>query len=99
MYFMSITALIVFANICDAQTQYTATNAADVAAAKATAKTLSPTSHVKGKTFDRIVQIWCENTDFDMAAGDRKSLPTFSKYYTDTISIFSVGGKSRHNSY
>lgn len=53
------------------QTQYTASKAADVAAAKATAPTLSPTSYVKGKSFDRIVQIWLENTDFDMAQGDR----------------------------
>lgn len=59
------------ATLVHAQTQYTATGAADVAAAKATAPTLSPTSYVKGKTFDRFVQIWLENTDFDMAAGDR----------------------------
>lgn len=59
------------ATLVHAQTQYTATGAADVAAAKATAPTLSPTSYVRGKTFDRFVQIWLENTDFDMAAGDR----------------------------
>ncbi|KAH8684324.1 phosphoesterase family-domain-containing protein [Tricladium varicosporioides] len=53
-----------------AQTQYTATGAAAVAAAKATARTLSPTSSVKGRTFDRFVNIFLENTDFDMAAGD-----------------------------
>jgi hypothetical protein len=53
------------------QTQYTATEAASVAAARATARTLSPTSYVRGKTFDRVVQIWLENTDFDMAQGDR----------------------------
>ena len=53
------------------QTQYTATKAASVAAAKATARTLSPTSYVKGKSFDRVVQIWLENTDFGMAQGDR----------------------------
>lgn len=53
-------------------TMYTATAAASVAAARATALTLSPTSNVKGKTFDRFVQIWLENTDYDMAAGDRK---------------------------
>jgi len=53
-----------------AQTQYTATAAAEVANAKATALTLSPTSNVVGKTFDRFVTIWCENTDYSMAAGD-----------------------------
>lgn len=53
-----------------AENLYTATAAADVAAARATAKTSSPTSNVKGKAFDRFVVIWSENTDYDMAAGD-----------------------------
>jgi acid phosphatase len=51
----------------------TATDTLDVYAAQATAKTESPTSHVKGKVFDRYVSIWFENTDFDMAAADRKA--------------------------
>lgn len=51
---------------------YTATATASVAAAQATAKTSSPTSHVKGKAFDRIAIIWLENTDYDLAAGDRE---------------------------
>lgn len=50
----------------------TATDAADVYAAQATALTLSPTSHVKGKVFDRYVSIWFENTDYDLAAADRE---------------------------
>ncbi len=54
----------------------TATSAADVYAAQATAKTLSPTSHVPGKAFDRYVSIWFENTDYDMAAADRTCTPT-----------------------
>ncbi|KAG9235636.1 phosphoesterase family-domain-containing protein [Amylocarpus encephaloides] len=53
-----------------AQIQYTSTASAAVEKARATALTLSPTSHVQGKTFDRFVTIWLENTDFDMAAGD-----------------------------
>jgi hypothetical protein len=36
------------------------------------AKTSSPTSNVKGKTFDRFVNIWLENTDYESAAADRK---------------------------
>jgi acid phosphatase len=48
----------------------TATDTADVYAAQATALTESPTSHVKGKAFDRYVSIWFENTDYDMAAAD-----------------------------
>ena len=50
---------------------YTATATASIAAAAATARTLSPTSNVKGKTFDRFVQIFLENQDYDIAAGDR----------------------------
>jgi len=48
----------------------TASDPADVYAAQATALTLSPTSNVKGKAFDRYVSIWFENTDYDMAAAD-----------------------------
>lgn len=51
---------------------YTATGTAAVAAAAATAKTSSPTSHVKGKAFDRFVVVYFENQDFDKADGDRK---------------------------
>jgi hypothetical protein len=57
----------------DPGTMYTATASASIAAARATALTLSPTSNVGGKTFDRFVQIWLENTDYDIAAGDRES--------------------------
>lgn len=53
---------------------FTATATASVAAAQATAKTSSPTSNVKGKAFDRIAIIWLENTDYDLAIGDRKFL-------------------------
>ncbi|KAK6222919.1 hypothetical protein LQW54_000730 [Pestalotiopsis sp. IQ-011] len=51
-------------------TMYTATATASVAAAQATALTLSPTSSVAGTNFDRFVQIFLENQDFDIAAGD-----------------------------
>lgn len=51
--------------------QNTAASASDVAAAAATAKTESPTSHVPGKAFDRFVVIWLENTDYSAAAADR----------------------------
>lgn len=53
-----------------AQTQYTSTKASAVAQAQATALTLSPTSNIPGKTFDRFVTIWLENTDYSMAAAD-----------------------------
>jgi hypothetical protein len=75
MRFNSITAAAAVACAvgCEAQTQYTSTAVSAVAAAKATALTLSPVSSIKGKRFDRFVQIWLENTDYDMAAGDRGS--------------------------
>lgn len=65
-----VAAAAVLATTSNAQTQYTSTKAADVEAAKATAKTLSPTSSIPGKSFDRFVNIWLENTDYEMASGD-----------------------------
>ena len=65
-------AALTCAALCNAQTQYTSTDPAAIAAAQATALTLSPTSAVQGKTFDRFVSIWLENTDYDMAAADRQ---------------------------
>ncbi|MCJ1309814.1 hypothetical protein MMC25_003475 [Agyrium rufum] len=50
--------------------QNTQTSTAAVASAAATALTSSPTSHVRGKAFDRFVVIWLENTDYTMAVGD-----------------------------
>jgi acid phosphatase len=52
--------------------QNTATSTSAVEAAAATALTLSPTSHVKGKAFDRIAIIFLENTDSDAAFADRE---------------------------
>ncbi|KAH0018260.1 acid phosphatase phoa, partial [Aureobasidium melanogenum] len=49
---------------------FTSTSPADVAAARDSALTLSPTSKVHGRAFDRFVTIWLENTDFDKAASD-----------------------------
>ncbi|GAP86749.1 putative acid phosphatase phoa [Rosellinia necatrix] len=54
----------------DPGTMYTATASASIAAARATALTLSPTSNVPGAKFDRFVQIFLENEDFAIAAGD-----------------------------
>ncbi|KAB5517484.1 phosphoesterase family-domain-containing protein, partial [Coniochaeta sp. 2T2.1] len=41
-----------------------------ISAAQATAKPLSPTSDVMGVGFDRIFQIWLENTNFNISAAD-----------------------------
>jgi hypothetical protein len=65
-----IVAAMAFVSTGNAHTEEDLTGAAPVEAARETAKTLSPTSSVKGKNFNRFVNIWLENTDFDMAAGD-----------------------------
>lgn len=64
----------------------TATDASDVYAAQATAKSESPVTHVKGKAFDRYVSIWFENTDYDMAAADRKFSFSCTTFITNFIS-------------
>lgn len=65
------------------ESQYTATGTAAVAAAAATAKTSSPTSHVKGKAFDRFVVIYFENQDYSKADGDRKFRASMSSKERD----------------
>ncbi|KAK7987412.1 hypothetical protein PG989_007727 [Apiospora arundinis] len=62
--------LLAVGTAAQAENLYTATATSAVYAAQATAKTLSNTSNVKGKAFDRFVVIWLENTDYDMAYGD-----------------------------
>ncbi|KAF2198612.1 acid phosphatase PHOa [Delitschia confertaspora ATCC 74209] len=42
----------------------------EIAASKLSAPALSPTSSVEGKAFNRIIQIWLENTDYDLAASN-----------------------------
>lgn len=39
----------------------------EILAVQATARPASPTSDVKGVAFDRIVQIWLENIDFEVS--------------------------------
>ncbi|ODA78304.1 hypothetical protein RJ55_05685 [Drechmeria coniospora] len=65
------------------ETRYTATGAADVAAAAATAKTSSPTSHVKGKAFDRLAIIYFENQNYDKSYGD----PNFEWFSNKGITL------------
>ncbi|KAH8820617.1 acid phosphatase [Xylogone sp. PMI_703] len=48
----------------------TATDVGAVASERATAAPASPTSNVKGKVFNRFVNIMMENTDFTFAAND-----------------------------
>lgn len=61
--------------------------AGSVVAQQTRADTLSPVSYVKGKAFDRLAIIWLENTDYDLAVGDRKHLLRLYKplsYRADT---------------
>ncbi|KAI0453004.1 phosphoesterase family-domain-containing protein [Xylaria acuta] len=91
----------------DPGTMYTATASASIEAARATALTLSPTSNVGGKTFDRFVQIFLENEDFDIAAGDPNLAYLATKgillnnYYAITHpsqpNYVVAGGASTHN--
>ncbi|KAI3324443.1 phosphoesterase [Xylariaceae sp. AK1471] len=93
--------------VVDPGTMYTATAAASIEAARATALTLSPTSNVKGKTFDRFVQIFLENQDFEIAAGDPNLAYLATKgilldnYYAITHpsqpNYVVAGGASTHN--
>lgn len=46
-----------------------------IAAAAATALTLSDTSNVQGAAFDRILQVYLETTAYENAIADRVSLP------------------------
>ncbi|KAI4727158.1 phosphoesterase-domain-containing protein [Aureobasidium sp. EXF-10728] len=67
---------------------FTSTNPSDVDAARDTALTLSPTSNVKGKVFDRFVTIWLENTDYDKAASD----PNLAWLATKGITLSNYNG-------
>ncbi|KAL6868601.1 acid phosphatase-like protein [Trichoderma novae-zelandiae] len=78
------------------ESRYTATDTAAVAAAAATAKTSSPTSHVKGKAFDRFVVIYFENENYDKADGD----PNFTWFANKGVKLtnyFSVTHPSEPN--
>ncbi|KAK4190883.1 phosphoesterase family-domain-containing protein [Podospora australis] len=99
-------ALVGLLGSAAAQTQYTSTGSAAVAAARATALTLSPTSNVVGRTFDRFVQIWLENVDYVDAIADRMlSLATQGISLTNYIArthpsqpnYVAVAGGTRHD--
>ncbi|KAK3984562.1 phosphoesterase family-domain-containing protein [Cladorrhinum sp. PSN332] len=102
----SSVALLALAAGAVAQTQYTSTAAAAVAAARATALTLSPTSNVPGKTFDRFVQIWLENVDYSVAIADPNlaylasqgiSLTNYiARTHPSQPNYVAVAGASRH---
>ncbi|UNI14663.1 Acid phosphatase [Purpureocillium takamizusanense] len=78
------------------ETRYTATGTKEVAAAAATAKTSSPTSHVKGKAFDRFVVIYFENENYDKAFGD-PNFTWFTKKGITLSNYFAVTHPSQPN--
>lgn len=51
----------------DTRVSNTATGTNAIERARETARTESPTSNVKGKSFDRIIQIYLETTYYDEA--------------------------------
>ena len=54
------------------QVSFTATGTCAEPSAQATARTESSTSNVKGKAFDRILQVMLETTSFGNATADRR---------------------------
>lgn len=80
------------------QAEFTATDTVDVAAAAATARTLSPTSHVKGAAFDRIAIIYLETTGYDDAVADRKAPWPFADTVLTGPSQLQSTNQSRHPS-
>ncbi|KAF7549285.1 hypothetical protein G7046_g8405 [Stylonectria norvegica] len=78
------------------ETMYTATATASIGAAAETAKTSSPTSHVKGKAFDRIAIIYFENTNYDKAIGD-PNFAWFAKQGITLSNYFAVTHPSQPN--
>lgn len=55
------------------QVSYTATGTCAEPSAQATARTDSSTSNVKGKAFDRILQVMLETTSYGNATSDGKA--------------------------
>ncbi|KAK5721396.1 hypothetical protein LTR17_014607 [Elasticomyces elasticus] len=76
---------------------YTATVPAAVYSAQATAPNAAhDTSYVPGRSFNRFVTIWLENTDFDKAAGD-PNLAWLAQYGITLENYFGVTHPSEPN--
>ncbi|KAL4932343.1 putative acid phosphatase [Aspergillus undulatus] len=57
-------------------------SAAEIEAARATVKPYPPVSNVPGKSFQRFVNIWLENTDYSVAANEKHLAKLASKGLT-----------------
>ncbi|KAL4875476.1 phosphoesterase family-domain-containing protein [Aspergillus karnatakaensis] len=81
----TLLALLSALTVAVAQTSSEQTpSQAEIDAARATVKPYSPTSNVKGKSFQRFVNIWLENTDYDAAAAETHLAKLASKGLTLT---------------
>ncbi|KGO42268.1 Phosphoesterase [Penicillium expansum] len=69
---------------------------AEIDAARATVLPYSPVSNVKGLVFDRFVNIWLENTDFETAASD-ENLSKLAKEGILLTNYFAVTHPSEPN--
>ncbi|OQE17182.1 hypothetical protein PENFLA_c025G04192 [Penicillium flavigenum] len=69
---------------------------AEIDAARATALPYSPVSNVKGLAFDRFVNIWLENTDFEPAALD-ENLSKLAKEGILLTNYFAISHPSQPN--
>lgn len=63
----------------DTRVSNTATGTNAIERARETARTESPTSYVKGKSFDRIIQIYLETTYYDEAIANREYSRSIAK--------------------
>ncbi|KAL4942097.1 hypothetical protein BDV06DRAFT_170208 [Aspergillus oleicola] len=73
MYTKTLVTLLGGLSLAMAQTSSEQTpSVAEIEAARATVKPYSPVSNVPGKTFQRFVNIWLENTDYDVAASEKR---------------------------
>ncbi|KAL2832491.1 phosphoesterase family-domain-containing protein [Aspergillus cavernicola] len=71
MFTKTLVALLGGLSVTLAQTSSEQTpSVAEIEAAQATVLPYSPVSNVKGKSFKRFVNIWLENTDFNVAANE-----------------------------
>lgn len=96
---------VILAGLCFASAQtstsppHTATDTSAIAEELATSIPQSPVSHVKGKVFDRFVNIMLENVDFDIAASDRGSLLQYAGLTLTEYSKHESIGEERYYAY
>ncbi|KAL4976043.1 phosphoesterase family-domain-containing protein [Aspergillus desertorum] len=97
MHTKTLAALLGGLSLALAQTSSEQTpSAAEIAAAQATVKPYSPVSDVHGKSFRRFVNIWLENTDYDVAASE-KHLAALAKKGLTLTNFWAVTHPSEPN--